>query len=41
MTPADLSKQLESAFEQARQLLTSNEGASTTFLRVPSVTVSI
>jgi len=41
MTPADLSKQLESAFEQARQLLTASEGASTAFLRVPNVTVSI
>ena len=40
MTPADLSKQLESAFEQAHQLLAANKEASTPFLRVPNVTVS-
>ena len=41
MTPADLSKHLESAFEQAHQLLKTNDGFSATFLRVPNVTVSI
>ena len=41
MKPADLSKQLEIAFEQAHQLLTANKGASTSFLQVPNVTVSI
>ena len=40
MTPADLSKQLESAFEQAHQLLMANKKASTPFVRVPNVTVS-
>jgi len=41
MKPADLSKHLESAFEQAHQLLKANKGVSTPFLRVPNVTVSI
>ena len=41
MKPADLSKHLGSAFEQAHQLLKANEGVSTPFLRVPNVTVSI
>ena len=41
MKPADLSKHLESAFEQAHQLLKANDGFSATFLRVPNVTVNI
>ena len=41
MKPADLSNHLESAFEQAHQLLKANDGFSATFLRVPNVTVSI
>ena len=40
MKPADLSKQLEGAFQQARLLLTATDRASTTFLRAPNVTVS-
>ena len=41
MKPADLSKELESVFEQARQLQKANEEASASFLRVPYVTVSV
>lgn len=41
MKPADLSKELESVFEQAWQLQKANEEASASFLRVPYVTVSV
>jgi len=41
MRPVDLSEQLKGAFEQAHQLLVANNEASTPFLRVPNVTVSI
>ena len=41
MRPVDLSEQLKGAFEQAHQLHVANNEASTPFLRVPNVTVSI
>ena len=41
MKPADLSKELESVFVQAEQLQKATEGASTSFVRVPYVTVSL
>ena len=41
MKPADLSKELESVFVQAEQLQKATEEASTSFVRVPYVTVSL
>ena len=40
LKPADLSKVLETVFEQARQLREATESARASFSRAPNVTVS-